>query len=227
MHRYHLSRNGKVLGIYPEDKMKEYFAEGRVGPSDLVWREGMEAWLPAWQVFGGSQEVAPPPPLPPQEPVAVAPAAAAAEPAAPALPLPPRLHWALVVLLALISFGLFFIVWMFVQARWVRRIDPKSNAITLLIVYLVLVVAGRSMGDGNPDDSMSALSGSLLVLAGSIASLFAFFSMRRSLLDYYNHREPIGLRLSAVMTFFFNVLYFQHHMTRIARWKTTGVLSPQ
>ena len=143
------------------------------------------------------------------------------------MPLPPRLHWALVVLLALISFGLFFIVWMFVQARWVRRIDPKSNAITLLIVYLVLVVAGRSMGDGNPDDSMSALSGSLLVLAGSIASLFAFFSMRRSLLDYYNHREPIGLRLSAVMTFFFNVLYFQHHMTRIARWKTTGVLSPQ
>jgi hypothetical protein len=46
--------------------------------------------------------------------------------------------------------------------------------------------------------------------------------MRHSMLEHYNEREPIGLRLSAAMTFFFNVLYFQHHM---ARWKSTGALS--
>jgi hypothetical protein len=43
---------------------------------------------------------------------------------------------------------------------------------------------------------------------------------------YYNTVEPINLRLSAVMTLFFNVLYFQYHMTRIADWKQTGVLRP-
>jgi hypothetical protein len=27
------------------------------------------------------------------------------------------------------------------------------------------------------------------------------------------------------MTFFFNILYLQYHMSRIAKWKQTGVLS--
>ncbi len=47
------------------------------------------------------------------------------------------------------------------------------------------------------------------------------------MLAYYNTVEPIGLRLSGVMTFFFNVFYFQHHMSRIVLWKLTGYLSPQ
>lgn len=227
MHRYHLSRNGKVLGIYPEDKMKEYFAEGRVGSNDLVWREGMESWLPAWQVFGGPEAVAPPPPPPPAPALTASPSTATPPAQARAVPLPPKLHWALVLLLSMVSFGLFYIVWMFVQANWVRRIDPASNALKLMVVYLVLVIAGQAVADSNPEDSVSAVGGSLLVLAGSVASIFAFFSMRRSMLAHYGQREPIGLRLSAVMTLFFNVLYFQHHMTRIARWKTTGELSPQ
>ncbi|GAB2604071.1 hypothetical protein GCM10027034_41440 [Ramlibacter solisilvae] len=240
MHRYHLSRNGKVLGIYPEDRMKEYFDEGRVGPNDLVWREGLDSWQPAWQVFGGEdpQAAAAPPPLPPEPeraPAIQAPAEGlpALQPAIPsavqpdtAVPPPPRLHWALVLLLSFVTFGLFFVIWMFVQARWVRRIDPASDAIPLTLVYLALVIAGQWMGAGTAEDSASAATGALLVLAGWIVSFFAFFSMRRSMLDHYNRREPIGLRLSAFMTFVFNVFYFQHHMTRIARWKATGVLSP-
>jgi len=49
--------------------------------------------------------------------------------------------------------------------------------------------------------------------------------MRRSLLNYYNTVEPIGLQLSPVMTFFFALFYFQYHFTRIANWKRTGVLA--
>ena len=45
------------------------------------------------------------------------------------------------------------------------------------------------------------------------------------MLNYYNSVEPINLRLSGVMTFFFNILYLQYHMTRIARWKQTGILT--
>ena len=29
------------------------------------------------------------------------------------------------------------------------------------------------------------------------------------------------------MIFFFAVYYFQHHFSRIAQWKKTGVLAPQ
>jgi len=55
----------------------------------------------------------------------------------------------------------------------------------------------------------------------------AIFKARSLLLEYYNTVEPINLRLSGVMTFFFNILYFQYHFTRIAEWKRTGMLSPQ
>jgi len=231
MHRYHLSRNGKVLGIYPEDKMKEYFAEGRVGPNDLVWREGLETWRPAWQVLGfeAAPGSATPAVLPDQ-----APASAASPSIGPtatqsgaALPLPPRMHWGWVLLLTIVTFGLFYIVWAFVQARWIHRIDPASNATTLLVVYVVLALVGRGLAEGNPDDSASAGLGDLLVIAGWVVSFVAFFSMRRSMVNHYNRQGPIGLRLSAVMTFFLNVLYFQHHMTRIARGKTTGGTAPQ
>ena len=45
--------------------------------------------------------------------------------------------------------------------------------------------------------------------------------------EYYNNIEPINLKISGVMTFFFTTLYLQHHMTRIAEWKMTGFLRPQ
>src|SRR3954453_16061845 len=111
MHRYHLSRNGKVLGIYPEDKITEYFAEGRVGPNDLVWREGMDGWLPAWQVFGGEDPhaaAALPPLTPEANPAQDFPVPANKQPAFEgdeAVPPPPKLHWGWVLLLTLVTFG--------------------------------------------------------------------------------------------------------------------------
>ena len=57
-----------------------------------------------------------------------------------------------------------------------------------------------------------------------VTALAAIFGMRSSLVRYYNSVEPIGLRLSGVMTFFFSILYLQYHLSRIAAWKTTGVL---
>ena len=40
--------------------------------------------------------------------------------------------------------------------------------------------------------------------------------MKASIERYYNTVEPINLRLSGIMTFFFNMIYFQYHITRIA-----------
>jgi hypothetical protein len=57
--------------------------------------------------------------------------------------------------------------------------------------------------------------------------VIAEFQMKNDLEEYYNSVEPINLRLSGVMTFFFAVWYFQHHLSRIAKWKKTGVLEPQ
>jgi hypothetical protein len=43
--------------------------------------------------------------------------------------------------------------------------------------------------------------------------------MRESIERHFNGPEPVGLRLSGVMTFFFGGLYFQYHFTRINAMK--------
>jgi hypothetical protein len=226
---YHVSRNGRTLGVYPEADARDYYAQGRIGPADLVWREGMPAWLAASQVFGpapfAAEPVAAPMPAAPAFTQVASTGASLADPAA--VPPPPRLHWALVLLFTLLTFGIFYVVWMFVQAAWVRRIDPASNAVTLLVVYVVLVLLGEAIAGASQKDSNEAAVGGLLVLAGSVVSVVAMFSMRRSMVAYFTGVVPIALRLSGALTFFVGVFYLQYHMTRISRWKASGVLPLQ
>jgi hypothetical protein len=196
---WHLARAGQTLGIYPEDQMRAYYAEGRVAPGDLVWTPGMAQWLQASLVFGAAAK----------------------------LPPPPKLHWGWVLLVSVLTAGLFYIVWAFVQAVWVRRVDPRSNAVKLLVAYLVLTIAGEFLADGAGKDSPLVIAGALVSLGGMVAMIVAYFSMRRSLLAHYNEVEPVGLTLSWWMTLLFNVLYLQHHLTRIAKWKQGGAPAAQ
>jgi hypothetical protein len=146
--------------------------------------------------------------------------------------MPPSMHWALVLVLSMIT-GIFGLIWFFVQAGYVKKIDPASRARKFLVLgllaYLVLIVgmigitAAAAMGVGSA--GMAAAGGFvafILWVAGMVFMLSAVFGMRRSLVDYFNSVEPIGLRLSGVMTFFFNILYFQYHLSRIAEWKRTS-----
>ena len=219
MTAYHVSRNGTTLGVYPEPDARDYYAQGRISPNDLVWHEGMTSWVAASQVFGPAPEAASPmaPPVPPPMASASTQAAqpAARSSAAPAPP-PPKLHWALVLLFTLLTFGIFFVAWIFIQAAWVKKIHPASNAMMLMVIYVVLVLVGQAIAGASQKESAEAAAGGVLVIVGSIVSIIGFFSMRRSMLDYYNRVEPIGLKLSGALTFFLGAFYLQHHMTRIA-----------
>jgi hypothetical protein len=196
---YHVSRDGKVLGVYPEERTRQYFSEGRIGPNDMVWREGMAQWLPAPQVLGVPEDV----------------------------PLPPKLHWALVLLFGVLTLGIFMLVWMFIQSKWVRKIDRTSRATNYFIAYLLAYFAGEIMSSTEPSNVAWKVLGGIAVIASFVCFYVGAYSMRRSMLDYYNKVEPIGLRMSGAMTFFFSELYLQYHLTRIARWKMTGQIDPQ
>jgi uncharacterized membrane protein len=151
------------------------------------------------------------------------------------------MHWVVVWLLGGITFGLFHLIWCFKQAGFVKKIDPASKARLFMILALVglLVMVFGAVGIVVVSSSSGVISGAisgagvatiigivgLLSLLAGIFWLVAIFGMRGSLVRYYNTVEPMGLRLSGVMTFFFNILYFQYHMSRIAKWKKTGVLS--
>lgn len=238
-----MSRNGAKFGPYAETQLDAMFAQGNIAPNDLVWKDGMPGWLPASEVFNinvwGSQRVAPPPvprqSVPPNPAAApLMPAAAVFQPqpsqraqagAKDATPLPPKLHWGLVLLFTVLTLGIFVLVWMFIQSSWVRKIDSTSNATNQLIGYLALMIVGQVIG-GSSTASLQGLGG-LLIIGAYVVFYFGVFSMRRSMLTYFNQTEPIQLKLSAVMTCLFSIFYFQSHMTRIAKWKLTENLTPQ
>ncbi|MGC8882628.1 MAG: GYF domain-containing protein [Bryobacteraceae bacterium] len=219
--QYFISRGGQTYGPYPEEEIRRMLSEGRILASDLCWTQGMPQWQPVSQVFGAPAVPAPPPP-------AAVHAPGTARPAAAAWPAPPGMHWLAVLLLGWITCGIFGLVWVFVQANFVKKIDPASPARGFFIGSLAVSLLTNpamflaSLVD-RPGLAVMALA-ALLIPVSVALFLLGVFSMRRSLLHHYNTVESIGLRLNAVLTFFFNILYFQYHFTRIARWKRTGIL---
>jgi hypothetical protein len=118
---------------------------------------------------------------------------------------------------------------MFREAFFVKKIDSASNAIMLITVTLIGMVLQCVIALGAASGSMMAPEAAsivvmLLNVVIIVTGLVAVFSMRRSIVAYYNTVEPIGLQLSGVMTFFFSILYFQYHFSRIIEWKQTGRL---
>lgn len=174
----------------------------------------------------------PPPGLPSTAPIVGSPrppyltAPAAPQPNS---PMPPNQHWLVVLILSGVTFGLGGLVWMFREAFFVKKIDPTSKAIMLIFVTLIAMALQVVITLGAASGSMMApavvsMVIMLLNIVIIIAGLVAVFSMRKSILTYYTTVEPIGLKLSGVMTFFFSILYFQYHFSRIIAWKKTGSL---
>jgi len=209
---YLISRDGQRHGPYPAAAIQPLRAEGRVLDTDLCWTEGM----PGWQLVVNAFDHADDPPGPePAQPQTVA------APPGPVAPMPPSVHWLIVLALSALTLGIFGWVWMFVQAAWVRKFDPRSRAIPLLLVGLFTAGAGGylagTVGAGNQE------TGQLVETLGSLtAALFlilAAFRMRDSIEHHFTHLEPMNVSISGPMTFFFTFIYLQYHLTRIAEAK--------
>lgn len=140
------------------------------------------------------------------------------------------MHWLVLLIFTWVTGGLAGLVWAFRQASFVKKLDPSSKAVLLLAITTLGMVAQVVMYIG----AMQSLSASSIATASMVillinvviivCGLMAVFGMRSSIVRYYNTTEPIGLKLSGVMTFFFSILYFQYHFSRIAEWKKTGRL---
>jgi hypothetical protein len=143
-------------------------------------------------------------------------------------PIPIDFHWALVLLIAVLTCGLFASVWLIIEAVYARKLKPNTNTLVLIILGVAIPFVG-----GFASGVMAAINhtdnpiGILATLAGIVLQLIGVFQMKAVLEEYYNSVERINLRLSGVMVFFFAVFYFQYHFSRIAAWKKTGYLTPQ
>jgi len=188
-----LDRGGQRYGPYSLEQLREYVAQGSVLPSDLVWRSGMYTWVPVQHILAD--------------------AAAASQPAGiqrqglSNFSAPPALHWGFVLLFGVLTLSLFYVVWCCVQARWVRQIDRRSPTPIILGIGIPLSFALAMLGAflGN-----LFLTG-LYYLVEFAMWQIAYFSMRGSIVSALN------VRLNGALTFFFNIFYLQHHLTKIAR----------
>ena len=236
--KYYIQRQLNEYGPYTLADLQRYVAQGSIQLSDLTRSEGMTEWTPVSQVIGNI-------------PIPVAAGAAAggyaggtgtvygdganvygaqgAVPIAIAGPVPTDLHWALVLVIGFFTCGLFWWAWWIVEGVFVRKLTSSSKSLLFVIFSFVCYLTGGFvrgiMRALNPGESVNYSVPFYLIAL--LLFVIAEFQMKNDLEDYYNTTEPINLKLSGVMTFFFAVWYFQHHLSRIAQWKKTGILAPQ
>jgi hypothetical protein len=245
--KYYIQRGLNEYGPYTLADLQRYVAQGNILMNDLTRSEGMTEWVPVSQVIGNIPVPVPAPTVPaagsqvyPGTPGASAygatPAYGAATAAVAAGPMPPDFHWALVLLITFLC-GLFQPIWLLIEASFVRKLRPDNKGMFLIIGGMVVQVVGiivvfgaigAAAAQGREGFEGPAFGLFWLILFGGAAlRIVGEFQLRDALLQHYNTVEPIGLRLSGVMTFFFATYYFQYHFTRIANWKKTGYLEPQ
>ena len=133
-------------------------------------------------------------------------------------PNPPSLHWAIVLLLDIVTLGLFGFFWMFRQARFARKIDPTNRAVFQILLSVALflcsfllsgIVALTVARGGQPTD------------LGTVMNMLRFFQILMVITAYMQIRKSLnmryGIQLNPLLTVIFNVLYVQYHLSKLAK----------
>jgi hypothetical protein len=217
---YQVSRNGQMYGPYTLEDLQRYVASGNILPSDVAKSEEMPEWLPVGQILGTTAATPSP---------AYAAPLAYPQPSGVLYPDPPNLNWGLELLLGFLTCGIFVMVWNLIIASWANRVQPASKALIFYIIATVLIFlnVGSSwtvffaalhhhFTPHHPN-----IIGNFIGIATWVMRLIARFTLRDTLEQHFNGPEPLGLRLSAVMTFFFGGIYFQYKLNEINQIKQT------
>ncbi len=208
--QYFVKRGDERFGPYSLSDLQRYVQSGNISVDDLAQSEGMEEWVPVSQALGN---------------IPAAPAVAGGAAPAPAVeprlvPLPPNWHWAIVLVLVIVTRQFFNLIWALVQANWARKLSGNNKPLVLVAMYPAGIMAGVLTMMAF---KQAAALGAIFILAGALMLLLGVFSIKAAMEEYYNSTERAGLAMSGVMTFFFGTIYIQYHINRLARWKKTGV----
>lgn len=208
---YRIARGGQTFGPYTDAEIRQYIASGNIGMSDMAMAEGSGEWVPVQHLFPLATVPVPPPMAPVPRPTVL-------------YPDPPDFPWWGALLLGCVTGGLFFVVWDIVEASWLKRTEKKSTAFLLYIgvaaFYLFKLPTMWSTMDYNMfgGPNVHVHNGGIGGL-GLILGIVARFIFRRELLDHFNTREGIPLRLNGFWTLVLGGIYFQYHFNRINQLK--------
>lgn len=129
-------------------------------------------------------------------------------------PSPPRIHWALLSL-ALVSAEVLvfrfvpepyrnftsyavFAAWPTWLSIWIRKLDPRASSLYWAIASLVIGVG---------------------FLFSWLLWIVVIFELREELLEHYNRREPMRLRLNFFLSLVLSFIYFQFMLNKIRKAK--------
>jgi hypothetical protein len=205
---YFVKRGEERFGPYSLSDLQHYVQSGDVTLEDVTQSEGMADWVPVSHVLGNIPAMA----------FAGGGTAVAFAPETQLVPLPPNLHWSIVLLLGLVTRQLFNLVWALLQGNWARKLSGDNKPLVLVAMYPAGMVAGVLIVMLFHSPGL----GGLFIIAGAIIYLVGMFSIKAAMEEYYNSTENIGLQLSSAMTFFFSTVYIQNRINALARWKKTG-----
>ncbi len=127
------------------------------------------------------------------------------------MPRAPRLHWGWVLAGDLLIRGLFPIIWLIVQANWVRKVNGTSKAFWWSIVnacylpaFFLLVVIEYAV---KADPTAIAVISGIGIFGILVTNLGTVFTLRSEL-----ESAPIGIPLGGIATLFLGTTYFQYHL---------------
>jgi hypothetical protein len=126
-------------------------------------------------------------------------------------PPPPRLHWTVVLLLAIVTLGLFLDIWLIVQALWVRKQDPKSRVLQLCILSIVVSILAEVL---NAAHAPVELTGVVFV-ASLVLALIPTFAIRDMLAAYLTRLTGRPAYLGSFLTLILGPIYLQYHMNKV------------
>jgi hypothetical protein len=107
------------------------------------------------------------------------------------------------------------IIWRFVQAAWLLKVDRRSQAIYWLVAGSLLDLLNTFVPILHRAH-VGLIIYAIIEISVVIAGIFVF---RRDMLRYFNEVDDTGLTLSPWMSLFFNTIYFQYHFNVIAELK--------
>lgn len=118
--------------------------------------------------------------------------------------------WA-VVGLTIITFGIYYLYWMYTRMNQINGLstNAKGNK-TAFTIYIGIYVVNTAISISGTEDLTIAIVNLVLSLCGVVALLITVFSTRRAIIEVINKGSAEQVHLGGVMTFFFQIFYFQY-----------------
>lgn len=114
----------------------------------------------------------------------------------------PKLHWGLLLVLSLVTFGIFLLIWGFRQGFWARQAEPGNKVLVYYSIYVVAIVLEVAFAVSPDLEAISVV----FRLVGGICFILGSFSVKSAIESHLNKR------LNGVLTFLFGPIYNQYKL---------------